>query len=72
MYKWLSRNKYMIGEGGAVNRMRDWRSKLRSKMNKLAMCTKGSANSVGMLKYLLAIALEECLNQSLKSISAAG
>ena len=33
---------------------------------------KGYTKSVEMLNYLLAIALEECLNQYFKSISAAG
>ena len=33
--------------------------------------TKGYTMSVVMLKHLLAIVFEECLNQSIKSISAA-
>ena len=41
---------------------------MRSKLNMLARSAKGYAKSVNMLKHLLAIALEECLNQSLKSI----
>ena len=52
--------------------MRDWRSKLRSNLNRLALRTKGYAKSVDMLKHLLATALEECLNQSIKSIRTAG
>ena len=52
--------------------MRGWRSKLRSKLNRLARSTKGYTKSVEMLKHLLAIALEECLNQSIKSIDTAG
>ena len=52
--------------------MRDWRSKLRSKLNRLALRTKGYTKSVEMLKHLLVTTLEECLNQSIKSISAAG
>ena len=47
------------------------RSKLQSNLNGLARRTKGYTKSVDMLKHLLAIALEECLNQSLKSISTA-
>ena len=50
---------------------RDWRSKLRSKLNRLVRRTKGYTKSVDMLKHLLAIAIEERLNQSLKPISAA-
>ena len=51
--------------------MRDWRSKLRSELNRLARRTKGYTKSVAMLKHLLAIALEDCLNQSIKSINTA-
>ena len=51
--------------------MRGWRSKLRSKLNKLVRRTKGYTESVEMLKHLLAIALEERLNQSIKHIGAA-
>ena len=47
-------------------------SKFRSKLNRFAMSTKGYTKSVNMLKHLLAIVFEECLNQSIKSISAAG
>ena len=46
-------------------------SKLRSKLNRLVRRTKGYTKSVDMLNHLLAIALEDCLNQSLKSVSAA-
>ena len=42
---------------------------MRIKLNRLVMRTKGYTKSVNMLKHLLAIALEECLNQSIKSIS---
>ena len=72
VYEWLSSDWHVIGKGGAVNRMRDWCSKLRSKLNKLAKRTKGNAKSVDMLKHMLAIVFEECLNQSLKSINTAG
>ena len=47
------------------------RSKLRSKLNKLVRSAKGYAKSMEMLKHLPAITLEECLNQSIKSTSAA-
>ena len=46
-------------------------SKLRSKLNRIAMRTKGYTKSVDMLNYLLAIVLEECLNQSLNPIRTA-
>ena len=45
------------------------RSKLRSKLNRLARCAKGYDKSVETLKHLLAIVFEEYLNQSLKSIN---
>ena len=51
--------------------MRGWRSKLRSELNRLARSTKGYTKSVEMLKHLLAIVFEDCLNRSLKSISTA-
>ena len=70
VYEWLPRDRHAIGTGGAVNRMRE-RSKLSSKLNRLARRAKGYTKSVEMLKHLLATALEERLNQSLKSISAA-
>ena len=70
--EWLPRDRHAIGKGGAVNRNEGLHSKLRSKLNRLAMRTKGYTKSVEMLKHLLAIALEDCLNQSLKSINAAG
>ena len=68
--KWMPRDKHMIGKGSAVNRNNGFRSKLRSKLNRLMRRTKGYAKSVDMLKHLPAIALEERLNQSTKSISA--
>ena len=71
VYKWLPRNRHVIGKDGAVN----WNERLpnlRSKLNRLVRSAKGYTKSVEMLKHLLAIALDECLNQSLKSISAAG
>ena len=43
-----------------------------SKLNRIVRSTKGYTESVETLKRLLAIVFEECLNQSLKSISAAG
>ena len=46
-------------------------SKLRSKLNRLVRRTKGYTKSVEMLKHLLAIVFDECMNQSFKSISAA-
>ena len=61
----------MIGKGGAVNRNEGLHSKLRSKLNRLVRRTKGYTKSVEMLKHLLVIALDECLNQAIKSISDA-
>ena len=52
-----------------MNRMSGWRSKLRSKLNRLVRRTKGYTKSVEMLNHLLAIAFEERLNQALKSIT---
>ena len=72
VYEWLPRDRHVIGKGGAVNWNDGLHSKLRSKLNRLVMRTKGYTKSVEMLKHLLAIVLEECLNQPLKSISAAG
>ena len=72
VYQWLPRDRRVIGKGGAVNRNEGMRSKLRSKLNRLARHTKGYAKRVEMLRHLLAIALEDCLNQSLKSINTAG
>ena len=72
VYECLPCARHVIGKGGAVNRMRGWRSKLRSKLNSLIEEHKGYTNILEMLKHLLAIALAECLNQSLKSISVAG
>ena len=69
--EWLPRDGHAIGKGGAVNRNEGLNSKLRDKLNGLARRTKGYAKSVEMLKCLLAIALAECLAQSLKSICAA-
>ena len=74
--EWLSRDRHVmhvIGKGGAVNRNEWLHSKLRSKLNRLVRRTKGYTESVDMLKHLLAIALDvQRLNQSSKSISAAG
>ena len=50
-----------------MNRNEGLQSKLRSKMNRLVRRTKGYTKRVEMLEHLLAIALEECLNQSIKS-----
>ena len=72
VYEWLPRDRHVIGKGGAVNWNEGLHSKLRSKLNRLVRRTKGYTKSLEMLKHLLAIALEECLNQSLKSISTAG
>ena len=69
--EWLSRDRHVIGKGGAVNRNEGLHSKLRSKLNRLVRRTKGYTKSVEMLKHLLAIALEERLNQSIKSINTA-
>ena len=64
--------RHVVGKYGVVNRKDGLHSKLRSKLNRLARRTKGYTKSVEMLKHLLAIALEDCLNQSIKLISAAG
>ena len=69
---WLPRDRHAIGKGGAANRNEGLHSKLRSKLNRLALRPKGYTKSVEMLKHLLVTTLEECLNQFLKSISAAG
>ena len=71
VYEWLHRDRHVIGKGGAVNWNEGLRSKLRSKLNRLARSTKGYTKSVDMLKHLLAIVFEECINQSLKSIGTA-
>ena len=55
-----------------MNRVSGWRSKLRSKLNRFVRRAKGYTKSVEMLKYMLAIALEGCLNQPLKFINTAG
>ena len=55
----------------AVNWNEGLHSKLRSKLNRLVRSTKGYTKSVEMLKHLLAIVFDECLNQSLKSINTA-
>ncbi len=70
--EWLPRDRHVIVKGGAVNWNEGLHSKLRSKLNRLARRTKGYTKSVEMLKHLLAIVFEECLNQSLKSINPAG
>ena len=69
--QWLPCDRHAIGKVGAVNWNEGLRSKLRSKLNRLARRAKGYTKSVEMLKHLLAIALEDCLNQSLKSINTA-
>ena len=61
----------IVGKGGAVNWNEELHSKLRSKLNKLAMSTKGYSKSVEILKHPLAIVFEVCLNQSIKSINTA-
>lgn len=71
VYEWLPRYRHVIGNGGAVNWNEGPRSKLPSKLNRLVRRTKGYTKIVEMLKPLLAIALEESLNQFIKSISAA-
>ena len=71
VYEWLPRDRRVIGKGGAVNRNEGLHSKLRSKLNRLVRRTKGYTKSVEMLKHLLAIVFEECLNQSIKSIGTA-
>ena len=71
VYGWLPRDRHVIGKGGAANWNEGLHSKLRSKLNKLVRRTKVHTKSVDMLKHLLAIALENCLNQSLKSIGTA-
>ena len=59
------------GRSGELER--GLQSKLRSKLNRLAMSTKGYTytKSVDTLKHLLAIVFDERLNQSIKHISAA-
>ena len=66
-HEWLPRDRHAIGKGGAVNRNEGLHSKLRSKLNRLVRSAKGYTKSVEMLKHLLAIALAECLNQSLNT-----
>ena len=73
VYEWLPRDRHVIVKGGAVNWYEWLHSKLMIKLNKLVMSAKGYTKSVEMLKHLLAIVFivfEECLNQSIKSISA--
>ena len=65
MYGCLPRDRHVIGKGGAVNRNAGLRSKLPSNLNRLVRRAKDYAKIVEMLKHLLAIALEECLNQPL-------
>ncbi len=72
VYEWLPRDRHVIGKGGAVNWNEGLHSKLRSKLNRLVRRTKGYTKSVEMLKHMLAIVFEECLNQSIKSINPAG
>ena len=72
VYEWLPRDRRIVGMGGAANRNEGLHSKLRSKLNRLARRPKGYIKSVDMLKDPLAIALEDCLNQSLKIHYAAG
>ena len=72
VYEWLPRDRHVIGKGGAVNWNEGLHSKLRSKLNRLVRRTKGYTKSLEMLKHMLAIAFEECLNQPLKSINTAG
>ena len=69
VYEWLPPDRRVIGKGGAVNWNEGLHSKLRSKLNRLVGRTKCYAKSVEMLKHLLAIALEDCLNQSIKPVS---
>ena len=71
VYEWLPRDRHAIGKGGAVNWNEGLHSKLRSKLNRLTRRTKGYTKSVEMLEHMLAIVFEDCLNQSIKSISAA-
>ena len=71
VYQWLPCDRHVIGKGGAVNWNEGLHSKLRSKLNRLVRRTKGYTKSVDMLKHLLAIVFDDCLNQSIKSISAA-
>ena len=71
VYEWLPRDRHVIGKGGAVNWNEGLHSKLRSKLNRLVRRTKGYTKSVEMLKHLLAIVVEECMNQSIKHISTA-
>ena len=59
----------MIGKSGAANRNDGLRSKPRSNLNALASRPKICANSVNMLKHLLAITPTERLNQPLKHIT---
>ena len=40
MYEWSPRDRHVIGKGGAVNWNEGLHSKLRSKLNRLAMRTK--------------------------------
>ena len=61
----------MVGKGGAVNWNDGLHSKLRSKMNRLVSRANSSAKSVKILKHPLTIELDECMNQSIKSVSAA-
>ena len=72
VYEWLPRDRHVVGKGGAVNRNEGLHSKLRSKLNRLVRRTKGYTKSVEMLKHLLAIVFDECMNQSLKSTGTAG
>ena len=71
MYWGLPQDKHVIDKGGAVNRNESLHSKLRSKLNGLARRAMGYTKRVKMLKHLMAIAPEECLNQSIKSMNTA-
>ena len=54
VYKWIPRNKHVVGKYGAVNWNEGLRSMLRGKPNLLARRAKGCAKSVETLVNLLA------------------
>lgn len=59
VYKWLPRNKHVVGKGGAVNRNEGLHSVLRSKVNSLVLRTKGYSKSVRTLESLLSLTFLE-------------
>ena len=71
VYEWLHHARHLISKGGSVRRNKELSPQVAKQSEQPCEARKGYTKSVNMLNRLLAIALEERLNQPFKHITTA-